>query len=458
MIKYYYPKNKCIICGKDLHCWKSKTNKCLICFNKNSNRKHYKYILNEKVFNKLNPISIYWIGYLAGDGCVTNNKFNNSIELVSKDKEHLNKFKKFLNYNGKIYKNKSNNYIIYIYSKKLVNDLKKFNIIPNKTNQFYMNNIPEKFERYFWRGFFDADGHITQDKNIVKIGICGTLKLCNQFKNFINKEFLITGKRDKKITINSQCKQLYELCYTGFVAKQILYYFYNKSKIYLKRKYQKAMEFLNKSLNNLTHYEQRCYTLFEHRLAGVDSVNIFSYELPIYVAMIIPKTTKPNLNIKDSKLLTDNQIKKIAPKLMKSCEWAIEKVDIAQCNKAHLIGEYHAIKKLSKKLKPKGIIIDYHSIPELQDIWQIGLLGADRICWSVACASILARYFYLKDYEKYIEKYPEYKNSCKGTLIRRCIEPIFEYGYLPKYHRIRWIKSALKTMKIRRYIRKRLDR
>jgi len=203
-------------------------------------------------------------------------------------------------------------------------------------------------------------------------------------------------------------------------------------------------------IKNLTKEEIR-YKKFFKRVLCIDEVNVFSYFGEIFICgVIIPE--KAEIPVNDSKKLNDNKIERISKILKNNLEYYIDKVSVKECNKNYLLGEYKAVIRLIKKSNPNAVIIDYHTIPNLcrnvkRNIWQIGYYKADEKLWSVASASIIAKSEFNEYWNDFIKKYPEYNTTDKGTLIRRCIEPIIIYGYLPDYHRFNWIKSALKTIK-----------
>ena len=61
------------------------------------------YTIDETVFDSIDENSAYWIGFLMADGCIspslsTGNRADSiNLGLQSKDKHHLEKYKKFLN-------------------------------------------------------------------------------------------------------------------------------------------------------------------------------------------------------------------------------------------------------------------------------------------------------------------------------------------------------------------------
>lgn len=134
-------------------------------------RSNRKYFINENFFSTYTPQSCYWAGFIAADGCILKPKCGNpvlSLHLAKRDKGHLRLFLVAANsnYPVKIYKNRSPKIYYYcslqIRNKKLVDDLKiNFNIISRKSLILkYPIQMPNKFNKYFIRGYFDGDGCI----------------------------------------------------------------------------------------------------------------------------------------------------------------------------------------------------------------------------------------------------------------------------------------------------------
>lgn len=139
--------------------------------------------MNENIFQQITNDNIaYWIGFLAADGSVHQNKLE--IGLSSKDIEHLYKFKKFIDYDGKITERNtlcSTNGKFYpscyvtIKNKNIVNDLLQYKIISDKShkNIDFLSYIPEKYKIPFILGLFDGDGWFTNTEKTINFGICG---------------------------------------------------------------------------------------------------------------------------------------------------------------------------------------------------------------------------------------------------------------------------------------------
>ncbi|MFI4963358.1 MAG: hypothetical protein ACHP6H_05835, partial [Legionellales bacterium] len=100
------------------------------------------YAIDEDVFETIDSHEkAYWLGMLAGDGCVST-KGDVNLSLQEKDKTHIYLYKNFLKSDHKIHiinnglKNDGSysiSHCISITNSKLVSDLKLLGITPNKT-------------------------------------------------------------------------------------------------------------------------------------------------------------------------------------------------------------------------------------------------------------------------------------------------------------------------------------
>ena len=66
---------------------------------------NHSYKANYRIFENIDtPEKAYWLGFIAADGCVYVREKNATIRIAikSSDKEHLEKFKKFMESDVKI--------------------------------------------------------------------------------------------------------------------------------------------------------------------------------------------------------------------------------------------------------------------------------------------------------------------------------------------------------------------
>jgi hypothetical protein len=171
------------------------------------------YSCNDSFFTSDAPESFYWAGFIAADGCIFNNKKGNTqlkINLSVFDVEHLKKFVDAVNFTGKIENikwKKKDGVLVRITSKQIVEDLKRFNIVPKKT---FIYTLPEwlidhPLVNHFMRGYFDGDGSVwftlpkTNKTQVLNFEILGTNSLVNTYTAILNKKcdvnFLIRKKK-----------------------------------------------------------------------------------------------------------------------------------------------------------------------------------------------------------------------------------------------------------------------
>jgi hypothetical protein len=219
--------------------------------NRNGNPKkvpNKKYNQNDDYFSNINdPKKAYWLGFIFADGYIR--KYQLSIGLSSKDREHLYQFKIDINSDCDIkdkvvkkkYKGVVKEYsscILDLYSMVIYNDLIKYGLHTKKSLTLLPpKNIPNQYYSDFIRGYFDGDGCITNYKLNgrihKKIKILGTYK----FLEWINDILSENGVSKRKI--DKQTNKIFRLQYNTKDIKTIFEFFYKNSSICLERKKQK---------------------------------------------------------------------------------------------------------------------------------------------------------------------------------------------------------------------------
>lgn len=214
--------------------------------------KEHRYSSNEKFFHLENEKSFYWAGFIAADGCLYKRKdgFKQLVmKLASKDKIHLENFKKDIETNAVIslYKNlnsrrnenwaDTDQYQLRIASHEIFDELKKFGITPQKTKIYDMPNeiLSHKLIKHFIRGYFDGDGCISQSTNW-SWSLRGTLSFLNKCKNILENNCNLNSKVTPKLNGGT-----WELRYTGRkMVVKIVDFLYKDATLYLNRKYEIA--------------------------------------------------------------------------------------------------------------------------------------------------------------------------------------------------------------------------
>lgn len=205
---------------------------------------HRKYNLDESFFKKINnEEKAYWLGFLSGDGAITENKVR--ITLSIKDKEHLKKFKKTVKWTGKDYYHKDTDALeVYFRFFKMTKDLAQFYITSRKSFTTKFPDIQKLLEGHFVRGVFDADGCINRATRISR-GKSGQIYICygGDFCIEGNKEFISAIQRRLVElglpfnSINYSGKSINRVRYGGINQLKIIYkYLYENASIFLERK------------------------------------------------------------------------------------------------------------------------------------------------------------------------------------------------------------------------------
>ena len=204
------------------------------------------YTINEQVFEKIdNPDAAYWLGVMYADGYISENQYTNKfgISVQASDKEWLEQFKDFLQYNGAIgeYKVGSSGYKpgtpyvrLLIGNNKIVDDLKKLGVIPHKSKK--LDKIPDiDYKLDFIRGYIDGDGSLLHRLPIIQIS--GTKELLLDIANYLDMPYHLY-----------QDKSIYSLKYNKAQSEYLEKVLYKDSKYHLDRKYQIAQRSFNSPL------------------------------------------------------------------------------------------------------------------------------------------------------------------------------------------------------------------
>jgi hypothetical protein len=145
-----------------------------------------KKIINQDYFETVNTEGkAYFLGLLWADGGLSNknNRSQTLLKLIEQDSYILDAFQTELKSTYKliyrIEKLGQSTFTLTISSKKIFDDLAKYNIVPNKT---YLNLSPPSLSppliRHFFRGVFDGDGCISGKIGNFNASIVGSSKTC----------------------------------------------------------------------------------------------------------------------------------------------------------------------------------------------------------------------------------------------------------------------------------------
>lgn len=223
---------------------------------------HYKgiYTCNHNVFASDTEKSFYLAGFIAADGSLQGKKYSKvlKITLSIKDRAHLEMMRSLLGSDNPIktywvepnecVKTRNQCVELQIVSKSIYTDLRRFNIVPNKTMVYSIPNwlLTHPNVNHFMRGYLDGDGtfsHCGLGKGrIVKqasFSMIGTERFVTQYRDILVANCNITpAKITKK-------KSIYATCYSGNnVLRDMASFLYKDATIYLPRKYDKIKHLL----------------------------------------------------------------------------------------------------------------------------------------------------------------------------------------------------------------------
>lgn len=196
--------------------------------------------------------------------------------------------------------------------------------------------------------------------------------------------------------------------------------------------------------------ENRLYKKGKRYLIGIDEVGRGPLAGDVVACAVCVDFSNLIEGVKDSKKLTDKKRKELAKTISEEAvDFAIagaspeviDKINILQATKVSM---ENALKELEEKLEKKGITPDGVLIDSVEietDLPHLSLDDGDNQCYSIACASILAKVYRDNLCIKWDEEYPGYgiaKHKGYGTKAHR--EAIVELGPSP-IHRKTFLKN-----------------
>ena len=210
----------------------------------------------------------YFLGLIYSDGNVRehNGGYFLNLELKREDRYILEKLASELKCGNKIYdRNRKTNFgesctssFTTCNSKKMFDDLSKFNIVPNKshTTESFCDNIEELIPfhliKHFLRGLIDGDGTIskryTTNQNAISI-YQNEIQFCYDFNRLL--KIAIDDENLHENIIINKVSGVYNLRYRRIndVCK-ICNFLYKDATIYLKRKYNLAKLYFENNQEN----------------------------------------------------------------------------------------------------------------------------------------------------------------------------------------------------------------
>ena len=207
---------------------------------------------NEHIFDQIDSEEkAYWLGFIFADGYISSSPLRKNVKSIYqfelalglKDRKHLEKFKKFMEYEIDLIIDSYRCRFV-LSNKHLWTTLNNYGCTPNKSLTLQFPNISENFIRHFIRGYFDGDGCITRyvHTHIVSphVELLGTKCVLENVLKYSNTEAIF--RHDHR----HSDKTLF-LCWNKEQSIKFINYLYQNSSIYLDRKYKLYQFFKNGS-------------------------------------------------------------------------------------------------------------------------------------------------------------------------------------------------------------------
>lgn len=242
---------------------------------KSTNKQHFwNCYKNENFFSKPNLTNSYWAGFIAADGNIYTSTTSRGavrglkIQLSSKDRSHLEKFKQDIEYtgnildeaikhtqlkhpqvqamNGKTYYSSR----LQFCNKQICKDLEiNFNITPLKSLTIEPpTHLEFDHAIAFIKGYSDGDGCISiyQKRGKKQIGwsLVGTYNFLVWVRQVINQIFIVNNQWKSNPSLDRQCGKIYKIDFKyQKLIIPLLEYLRNVSTPQLQRKWDKIEEY-----------------------------------------------------------------------------------------------------------------------------------------------------------------------------------------------------------------------
>ena len=202
---------------------------------------------NKDIFKKIDSEEkAYWLGFLYADGSVGSTDNRIELTLAEKDLHHMEKFKNFIGLDNKIsYREQTKSYRYTFKNKDFKQNLINLGCIPQKSLKLKFpteEQVPRHLIRHFIRGYFDGDGHFTNTPKCFEAGFISTFDFITECLKHLPNSL----KKDSKIQkVHREDGAKRYSFYSYNDVKTFLDFMYKDCTIYLDRKYEHYLDFIN---------------------------------------------------------------------------------------------------------------------------------------------------------------------------------------------------------------------
>jgi intein/homing endonuclease len=223
------------------------------------------YENNHNLFSEDSEKVFYLAGFIAADGCIRIAKTNKDrnhinyrivIALSEKDLEFLKTLRNTIGcenpigfYESKLSQrnkkwNDSKIVKLSITSKQMVEDLRRFNVVPNKSLTYDLPEwiIDHPLLNHFIRGYVDGDGSFwissDVDKNNLTFSLRGTVPFLEKIKMILEKNCNLETEAKPKMSVGIGQFSVH----SNKMVSRIVNYLYRDATIFLPRKHMMAIK------------------------------------------------------------------------------------------------------------------------------------------------------------------------------------------------------------------------
>lgn len=216
-----------------------------------------RFNINIDFFKVWSEEMAYILGLIAADGNVIDEPKRLTITLENKDRYMLEKIAGIMGSNRPIAKRKTGCNDFVITSGEIVTDLNQLGIFPKKSLSLEWIDVPEEYMNHFIRGYIDGDGCICLYPSYRQLQ-SGELRVDNKFEismlgteNFLKGiAFNISKHLNLPYQSNYQTSsKAKRLKYGGKKALEIAKWLYKDATIFLDRKHETYINYLQKTDN-----------------------------------------------------------------------------------------------------------------------------------------------------------------------------------------------------------------
>jgi ribonuclease HII len=193
-------------------------------------------------------------------------------------------------------------------------------------------------------------------------------------------------------------------------------------------------------LKNLKKFEENLYNEGNNLIIGIDEAGRGPLAGPVAVGAVVMKRDSMLEWVNDSKKVTARRREILYDKIIEdSLAWSVQLVSEKEIDEKNILnatkeGLTLAIKEIISKLGKKPDIVITDALREIDtcEIPYESIIKGDATCYSISCASILAKVTRDRIMEEWDKVYPEYEFAKhKGYGTKQHIEAIKKYGPCP---------------------------